>query len=142
MKPATIEHPGGRYSIWDRLTDLVMLFTIGVIAVDFAYSMLAGPRLPYSSGAAVLLCAGAFIGRNTDAYGMRCVVAMTVIGLLVLRLFSGLFPGIFPATHGLIGNFDVAVLAAQILVCGAMAITAILATGNGSPESAPPAAGA
>jgi hypothetical protein len=124
------------------VTDLAMLLTIVVVGVDLTYLMLAWPRFPYSSGAAALLCVGAFIGRNIDDYALRCVLAMTVSGLLVLRLCSGLFPATFPASHGLVGNFDAAVLAAQILLCGALVITAFLRTDNESPRSSSPTAGA
>ena len=126
MKLEKDEHQKVPYTRWDRVSELAMLLSIAVIGTDFVFLVLAWPRLPYSDGAAVLICAGAFIGRNVNTYALRCLIAVTLIGLVVLRLCSGLFPDVLIARHGSIASSDVAVLAGLILLCGALVIAAFL----------------
>lgn len=136
MKKGMIGSSAVRYPLFDRMTELAMLLAIAVIGVDLACLVLGWPRLAYSSGAAVLLCSGAFIGRNVESDILRCAVATAVGGLLLLQLCSGLVPDLFPARHGLIGDSDVSVLLALIVLCGTLVIAALSQTDGVKTESA------
>lgn len=124
MKPTKSEHPQVSHSAWFRICELAILISASVIAIDFVLLVLAWPRLIYSDGAAVVLCVGACIGRNVYSYTPRCMIAVVLLWLLILRVSSVLFPNLLIAKHGSIVTADAAVLASLVVLVTIIAVVA------------------
>lgn len=112
---------------WNHVCESVALLAILVIAIDFLFLVLSWPRIPYSAGAAVVVAVGAVLGRNCYSHVARCFVAVVLLGLVLVRLSSAIFPDYLIATHGTISTVDFTILIALVVLCSIVAISAFMA---------------
>jgi hypothetical protein len=124
LKITKNEHAKVSHNAWIRVCEFAILISATVIAIDLLLLVLAWPRLHYSDGAAVVLGVGALIARNVYSYTPRCMIAVMLLGLLILRLSSGLFSDLLIAKYGSIATADAAVLAGLVALVGVITIVA------------------
>ena len=110
---------------WTTACTAAALVSLAAIAGHVAGPASIGVAMPYAGGAGVVLGLGATVASRIATRDARLATMVAVLGLLVLRLLSVLWPGLIRVSHGAPSLVDgvalgVLVAAAALLLAAAV----------------------
>ncbi len=115
---------GARRDRWMDACGAAAFVSLSLIIGYVACRWIAGIRMPYSGGGAVVLGIGATLCLGLESASARLAASIGLVGLMLLRMLAALRPDLIAAEHGALSVVDGGGVALLILAAAWMVLAA------------------